>query len=43
MGTLENNEDLFFLSLYSARRPHEDYRQVYFVHSRLEDESLQVL
>ena len=32
----------FFLSLYTARPSFEYYRQVYFVHSRLQDESLQV-
>ena len=31
-----------FLSLYTARASFEYYRQVYFVHSRLQDESLQV-
>ena len=33
---------LSFLSLYTARPSFEYYRQVYFVHSRLQDESLQV-
>ena len=32
----------FFLSLYTARPSFEYYRQVYFVHSGLQDESLQV-
>ena len=32
----------FFLSLYTARPSFEYYRQVYFVHSGLKDESLQV-
>ena len=32
----------FFLSLYTARPCFEYYRQVYFVHSGLQDESLQV-
>ena len=31
-----------FRSLYGARPSFEYYRQVYFVHSRLQDESLQV-
>ena len=31
-----------FLSLYTARPSFEYYRQVYFVHSGLQDESLQV-
>ena len=31
-----------FLSLYTAPHPREHYRHVYFVHSGLEDESLQV-
>ena len=33
---------LIFLSLYTARPSFEYYRQVYFVHSGLPDESLQV-
>ena len=32
----------FFLSLYTARPSFEYYRQMYFVHSGLQDESLQV-
>ena len=32
----------FFLSLYTARPSFEYYRQVYFVHSGLQDENLQV-
>ena len=32
----------FFLSLYTARPYFEYYGQVYFVHSGLQDESLQV-
>ena len=32
----------FFLSLYTARPSFEYYRKVYFVHSGLQDESLQV-
>ena len=32
----------FFLSLYTARPSFEYYRQVYFVHSGLQDVSLQV-
>ena len=32
----------FFLSLYSVKPSFEYYRQVYFVHSGLQDESLQV-
>ena len=32
----------FFLSLYTARPSFQYYRQVYFVHSGLQDESLQV-
>ena len=32
----------FFLYLYTARRSFEYYRQVYFVHSGLQDESLQL-
>ena len=32
----------FFLSLYTARPSFEYYRQVYIVHSGLQDESLQV-
>ena len=32
----------FFLSLYTARPSYEYYQQVYFVHSGLQDESLQV-
>ena len=32
----------FFLSLYTARPSFEYYRQVYFVHYGLQDESLQV-
>ena len=32
----------FFLSLYTARPSFEYYRQVYYVHSGLQDESLQV-
>ena len=31
-----------FLSLYTARLSLECYRQVYFVHSGLQDESIQV-
>ena len=34
--------NFFFLSLYTARPSFEYYRQVYFVHSGLQDESLQV-
>ena len=33
---------IIFLSLYTARPSFEYYRQVYFVHSGLQDESLQV-
>ena len=33
----------FFLSLYTARPSFEYYRQVYVVHSGLQDESVQVL
>ena len=32
----------FFLTLYTARPSFEYYRQLYFVHSGLQDESLQV-
>ena len=32
----------FFLSLYTARLSFEYYQQVYFVHSGLQDESIQV-
>ena len=32
----------FFLTLYTARPSFKYYRQVYFVHSGLQDESLQV-
>ena len=34
--------DFLFFSLYTARPSFEYYRQVYFVHSGLQDESLQV-
>ena len=34
--------ECFFLSQYTARPSFEYYRQVYFVHSGLQDESLQV-
>ena len=48
--TIEHEENVvrivnlffFFLSLYTARPSFEYYRQVYFVHSGLQDESLQV-
>ena len=32
----------FFLSLYTARPSFEYYRRVYFIHTGLQDESLQV-
>ena len=35
-------EVFFYLSLYTARPSCEYYQQVYFVHSGLQDESLQV-
>ena len=38
----ESEHDSFFLSLYTARPSFEFYRQVYFEHSGLQDESLQV-
>ena len=37
-----NMDGPFFLSLYTARPSFEYYRQVYFVHSGLQDKSLQV-
>ena len=36
------NSFFLFLSLYTARPSLEYYRQVFFVHSGLQDESLQV-
>ena len=39
---LDPGKDTFFLSLYTARPSFEYYRQVYLVHSGLQDESLQV-
>ena len=35
-------EYLTALFLYIAERPHEHYRQVFFVHSELQGENLQV-
>ena len=42
LATQAQHQYLFFLFLYTARPSCEYYRQVYFVHSRLQDESLQV-
>ena len=41
-SVVKNSFFSFFLSLYTARTSFEYYRQMYFVHSGLQDESLQV-